>query len=116
MRRPRLTSETTMPAAKLRAPTNKRSSNPRPPAAEMELASGISNRRQLLLKYSAGPQPLGKQWCGPGPVSAERRGNVVKPPRGLALAALGGGRLLDRRLRRLMRLDRAHLVGAMVAN
>src|SRR5258706_6362323 len=89
----------------------KRSSNPRPPAAEMELASGISNRGQLLLKNGAGPQPLGKQWRGPGLVSAGRgRAMWSSHARGLASAALGGGRVLDR-------LDRAHLlVGAMMAS
>src|SRR6476646_7293709 len=94
------------------------SSNPRPPAAEMELASGKSNRGQLLLKNSAGPPPLGKQWRGPGLVSAGRGGATWSShARGLALAALGGGGLLDRRLRRLMRLDRAHLLaGAMMAS
>src|SRR5258705_7924113 len=96
--------------------THPRSSNPSPPAAEMELASGISDRGQLLLKNSAGPPPLGKQWRGPGLVSAGRGGATWSShARGLALAALGGGRQLDS-LRRLMRLDRAHLlVGGMMA-
>src|SRR5258705_7852656 len=83
----------------------------------MELASGISNRPQYLLKNSAGPRPLGKQWRGPGLVSAgSGRAMWSSHARGLASAALGGGRLLDRRLRRLVRLDRAHLLlGAMMA-
>src|SRR6476469_8306157 len=91
--------------------------NPRPPIAEMKLASGLRMRQQV--PNSAGPRPLGKQWRGPGLLSARSGGAMWSShARGSVLAALGGGRrVLNRRLRDVVRLERGHLLGgAMMAN
>src|SRR5216683_4455544 len=91
--------------------------NPRPFASEMEFVSRLSSKRPV---HEAAPAR--GHWGSNGASRPDIHGRGgqcgISHARGSASAALGGGRnVLDRGLRDLVRLERAHLlVGAMMAD
>src|ERR1700733_5865990 len=88
-----------------------------PPKCNSQLGYRIT--RPDLVETQFRPDTIGEAMVRAGPdIRRERRGNVDRnTPRGSVSAALGGGAgVLDRDLRDLVRLERAHVpVEAMMA-
>src|SRR5258705_8601227 len=85
--------------------------NPRPSAGEMEFASRLSSKRPVS-ENQRRPAAIGEAMARAGLISTVAAGQRgTSHARGSASAALGSGRnVLDRGLRGLVRLDRAHLL------